>query len=124
MSGQQSEGKDSLAWDGREKPSGQLRPGAGGLGQVPSPFWKSDPDQHKLQQDTPLPNNASNKRNSLSRLHKTPQALVDENKQVSQEKREKTGAERMNVKSNRGFPALPTRPHPSGSGESAWQVAS
>lgn len=68
-------GRQGAAW-------GQLRPGAGGVRQVPSPFLKTDLDRHKLQQYGPIPN-VSNKRNSLSGLRKTLQALADENKQVN-----------------------------------------
>lgn len=44
-----------LAREGREKPRGQLRPGAAGLLQVPSPYLKTDLAQHKLQQRNPHP---------------------------------------------------------------------
>lgn len=71
-------------------------------GQVPSPFLKTDRDRHKLQADTPFPNNVSNKRKSFSCLPEKKtnklQALAEGNKQVSlKRKREETGDGKRNV---------------------------
>lgn len=112
-----AEGKDSSEGVRQGlRPWGQLRPGAGDLRQVPSPFLKSDRDRHKLQPRTPpspimllIKGTASHAYTQKKQL----QALVDGNKQVSPErKREKIGDASTNVRRNQGFPALPAHPSP------------
>ena len=60
-------GKSFLGRPGRQ---GEARGSATGRSpdKSPSPFLKTDRDHHKLQADTPFPNNVSNKRKSFSCL--------------------------------------------------------